>query len=309
MATILYKSISALETVNFNYNLVRDKNLETRVDGYLEGYNFVKLQGLENFQDVVVNRNSCLVLTSSVNLSSFFSESSNVNIGDVPGCIKLQTQYSNIYYADYNKNSNTFTFDSEKGAGFTVLPVKNGAPYEVEIVVNNLYLQVDESYPFTVRLGDYITNSTEAYRQRFFCYYQNNTIILKTKTNVGYRYLSTGEDNILRATGVLLNDVTVNSYIFKTFNFTTDSFIYNFIPRNDWVTYFLDFSDQGNNNNLVVNKQYNTVTNFLIDFPIRDAIKHRTNNINIANLKTAFSPTGSPVSIDNSYTEPNITSN
>lgn len=309
MPSIVYKSLSTLAPLDFKYDFFKNETLQIQKDGYLEGFSFSKLLGLENFRDIAINKNSCLILTSAVNLSSFFTGDRLFSIGEIPGCVKLQTTNSNIFYANYNITTNNFSFDSLEGVGFTILPVTNGQLYESEIIVNDLYLQVDREYPYTVRLGNYITDLTDNYRQRFFCTYQNNTLIIKTKVDNGFRYLSTGEDNILRATGTVLNNVVVNNYIFKTFNFTTSGFNYNFSPSNDWVTYFLDFSNQANNNDLTINKSYTVPTHFLIDFATEEIIKNKIGSINIANLKTGYTPAGGPASVNNSYAKPNTTTN
>jgi len=309
MATVVYKSLTALQPVELKYNYSKDETLQASTLGYSEGYNFFKLNGLDSFQDISINKSSCFALTTAISLSTIFINQTQLNIGTLPGTFKLQTRYSSIYYAGYNTSNNNFSFDSLYGTNLFILPVENNTE-QVEIKVGQKYLQIDSSYPYTARLDNAITDTNQVYRQRFYCLYINGLILIKVYTGAGYRYLSYGNDNILRATGLILNDSTINDYLLKAVQITPNSFNYNFNPFNNWVTYFFDFPEQINNKSLAVNKEFkNNSVNFLLDFPIEQAIKTGEATFNIANLKTNFTPAGGPSPVDNSYNETVTTTN
>lgn len=309
MAEVIYKSLTALQPVELKYEYFNNEVLKTESIGFTEGYSFYKTLGFINFTDTSINKGSCFVLTTATSLKDFFSDPTNLTIGEIPGTFKLQSRDSTIYYAGYNPTTNTITFDSFEGINFFVTPI-NSTSNEVEIRFGNLYLQIDSNYPYTARLGEKIIVEEEKYRQKFYCMFVNGLISFKVLTNSGYRYLSFGADNILRAVGLILNDSIINDYYFKCVNITTNNIPYGYTPTNNWVTYFLDFPNQVNNSDVSLNQEFtNTPVNFLVDFPIEQAIKTGKTTLNIANLKTGFTPAGGPTPVDNSYAEPILTTN
>jgi hypothetical protein len=309
MAEVVYKSLTALQPLELRYEYFNDNILNIESLGYQEGYNFYKTSGFINFTDTSINKGSCFVLTTGTDLKSFFSEPEIKSIGELPGTFKLQARNSTVNFASYNSTSNTITFDSLEGDNFFITPV-NSSINEIEIRLGNLYLQIDNVYPYTVRLGEKIIVEEEKYRQKFYYTFANGFIGFKVLTNEGFRFLSFGVDNILRAIGLTLSQSIINDYYFKCVNITSNSISYDFIPANKWVTYFLDFPNQVNNQDVSLNKEFtNDSVNFLIDFSIDQAIKTGKANINIANLKTGFTPAGGPAPVDNSYTETIQTTN
>ena len=72
MASIVYKSLSSLSPIELKYQYHRDEKLDTSFNEYDEGYSFYETEGLNNFQDIVINKDSCFVLTSAVNLEEIF---------------------------------------------------------------------------------------------------------------------------------------------------------------------------------------------------------------------------------------------
>lgn len=309
MADIVYNSLTALQPVKLKYDYYRNEVLQTETLGYQEGYNFFKITGLEGFQDSTINKNSCFILTSAVSLSTLFLNQTELNIGKLPGNFKLQKRNTSLYYAHYSSQNYNFTFNSTDGNNFFLVPINN-TTNAVEIRIGNRYLQFDAEYPFTIRLDEKIIVEEEKYRQTFYYTYMNGLISFRVKTNLGDRFLGVGGDNILRATGVILNESTVTEYIFKCVPVTENTLQYNFKPNNSWVTYFLDFPNQINNSDVIINKVFtNTPVNYLIDFPVEEAIKNNEIIINVANLKTGFTPAGGPSPVDNSYEEAILTSN
>lgn len=310
MASIVYKSLSSFSPVELKYQYYKDEQLEASYKTYKEGYTFFETEGLINYQDVAINKGTCLVLTSSVSLSTVFTPADTITIGKSPASIILQPRNSFLYYAKHFLGSNTIkqVLSSEEPSVFYIAPIE--ATDDVEIYVNNRYVQVQELYPYLVYTAERPLDPEEIHRQRFKVVYQGNFISFKTKTNTGYRYLCFTNDGIMRATGLILNNTIINDYIFKCIPVTTTSLQHGFIPTNDWVTYFFDIESETENKTVTINKDIkNTFTNLLIDFPFENTLEALDVNINIANLKTGLTPGGGPAPIDNTYDKNVITTN
>ena len=304
MAVITYKSLTALQPVELNYNFYKKENLSKNINGYEEGYNFNIIDGLDNFQDISINKNTCFVLTTAILLSSIFEKQNELKIGQLPATINLQTLNSTIYYLGYNILEDTVYSTYLTPQNFFIIPVNKDL---IEIKVDNFYLEVDDEYPYKIRANNLILKPDQDRRRQFKYIYKNNQLILIAQTADGERYLALGNDNILRATGIATSN-TINNCIFNVINITTNSINYNFSPNNIWATYFLDFANQANNTNILINREVSNInTNFLLSFPINELSDNVS--INIANLKTGFTPTGSPTTMNNSYEEEIITSN
>lgn len=296
MASIVYKSLSSLQPVELRYQYFKDEQLKTSKVSFEDGYTFFKVEGFSNYQDTAINKGSCFVLTSALKLSNVFTPAKTYVYGELPGTALIQPSVISLYYAAHDPVNNHITL-SLSGVPFYFSPVKN--TNEIEILIKNQYLQVEEEYPFEAYLSFQPLRFEEIKRQRFICVYQNNTITFKTLTKDGYRYLSFGSDNILRANGVMFNSGIVNNYVFGCIPLTQDSTSINFEPKNSWVTYFLQLDQELQNRSISINKEFVVDTNYLVDFPIEEAAKTGKININIANLKTNVTPLGGPAPINN----------
>jgi hypothetical protein len=316
MAEIVYKSLSALTPVELKYQYYKEEELQNTLKTYNNGISFYETDSFKNYRDIAINKDSCFVLTSSVNLNSVFAEQKSLTIGTTPVSIKigqrLTTGINPIYYAKYNELQDTFRLTLTAGSTFYLQPVE-GVRNTVEMFVEGNYVQVDELYPYVVRLSDRtISDPDNINRQRFEVVYNqtNNSITFKTLTNSGYRFLAFNGDNILRATGLVFNENEVNDYIFEFTPVTNNTINYDFNPTNNWVTYFFDVESRQNNKNLTINKDFYPVpTNLLVDFPIEKAAETGAVVINIANLKTGITPAGGPAPVVNDYIKEVITTN
>ncbi len=308
MAEIVYKSLSSLSPIELKYQFFKDESLNISTKTYSDGFTVHKVQGFNNFQDITINKNSLFLLTSAVNLSTVFIPVNQYKLGEVPGTVNLQSRNSLIYFVKHIPATNTFKQALTSGSNFYIQPVPNTK--QVEIFVDNKFLQVNEQYPYTVILGDRTLDPASINRQRFEIVYDQDLISFKTLTNSGPRYLAFNSDNILRAVGLVLNDTVINDYIFKCIPVTTLNLNSGFIPANNWVTYFYDVENKVNNKTVQLNKILApTPTNFLVDLPIEKAAAFGSVNINIANLKTGVTPAGGPAPVNNAYDKQVITSN
>jgi len=302
MTTITYKSLTALQPVELNYDFYKTESLIKDTESFLEGYSFYSYDCLKKYRDIAVNKNTCFILTDTISLSTIFQPQEELTVGEIPCTVNLQSRNSSIYYLGYDSERNVIT-QLLTPQNIFITPIEND---EVELRVGSLYLQIDEQYPHTVRGSELPLTDDQIYRRRFRWVYQNNTISFIVSTNEGYRYLALGPDNILRATGVIIGTRIINDYVFNISRVTDVDLNYNFELKNNWFTYYLDFASQKNNTDLTVNKQFDVPINYLLSFPIQNS---NSQKINIANLKTGFSPTGNPTPIDNSYEEEFITTN
>jgi hypothetical protein len=319
MASIVYKSLSALSPIELKYDYYREEELQSSLQTYADGRSFYKVDGLTNYQDLAINRESCFVLTTAVNLSSIFTSTKDVTLGELPASIVLMPRtiggVNNITsYVEYNEATNNFTVTSTTIIALTsnsilfIKPIQETG--EVELRLNGKFVQVQKDYPYEVNLNVRSLELEDISRQRFQIVYQNGLITLKTKTQEGYRYLALGNDYILRATGLILNDSIINDYVFKCIPVTDDVLARGFISANTWTTYYFDIESSVNNKNVKINKDITpTETNLLIDFPTEKAAETGVAHINAANLKTAVTPSGGPAPIENAYTKEVITTN
>ena len=307
MVEIVYKSLSSLAPIELKYEYNRDESLQGSIVTYQDGFSFYELEGLKNFQDVTINRDSVLVLTSAVSLSTVFAPAQDIKLGKLPGTFQLQPRNSTIYYIKYNVEKNTFVKTLTSASTFYIQPLNDSN--EVELFVDSKYVQVRANYPYGVYLSERSLDPEEIFRQRFEIVYDNSFISIKTKTDQGYRYLAFNKDNILRAVGLVLNETVVNDYVFKCLSISDPNLNRGFTTNNDWVTYYFDTEGKSENKTLTINKNISTPTNLLIDFPLENAAETGIANINIANLKTSLTPAGGPAPIENSYEKIVITNN
>lgn len=301
MASIIYKSLSSLQPIELKYQYYKDEELKNTKITYKNGYTVFETSGLQNYQDVSINKNTSFVLTSAINLDQIFTSSENYNTGKLPGTFYIQPQNIIVAQAYYDQNTNSIVLSSI-GTLFYLSPVPNSN--EVELFVNNRYVQVEENYPYKVITSVRTLPLVSVHRQRFECVYSesNSTITFKTKTREGYRYLAFNNDQVMRATGVNFNNTLVNNYVLRCSPLTVNNLKVNSDLKNSWVTYFLSFDQETENKNTTINKQIPIPTNLLIDFPVENAVKTGQAYINIANLKTGVTPFGGPAPIDNTTT-------
>jgi hypothetical protein len=297
MSKIVYSSLSALSPVELRYSYHKDEYVKKSLETYNNGISLYETPGLENYRDVSINKNTCFVLTSAIDLNNFFSDNKIYALGQLPGSFLLQPRSTTAHFALYDRLENIITLGLQSGSVFYISPLTN--TNLVEIIINDKFLQIDKEYPYAARLNEKSLDPLNIHRQRFECVYQNNTITFKTKTDTGNRYLAFGKDNILRATGLMFNETVIKDYVHNCISITLPSLTANFIPKNTWVTYFFNYNTDDINRSLAVNKTISAPVHHLIDISIEDATSSQNALINIANLKTNVTPHGGPASVDN----------
>lgn len=308
MAEVVYKSLSSLSPIELKYQYYRNEDLVAQTTTFRDGFSFYEVNGFNGFQDVSINRDSVLVLTSAVDLSAVFTTSELVELGKLPGSFILQPRNTTIYYVKYKDTTNSLVQTLTSASIFYLQPI-NGTN-DVELLVDNKYVQVENDYPHKVYLSERGLDPEEVHRQRYEPVYNDGFISFKTRTNVGPRYLAFNNDNVMRAVGLILNETIVNDYVFKCLPITSISLNKGFTPSNNWVTYYFDVEQENENKTVTVNKDLASLqTNLLVDLPIEKAAETGSVVVNIANLKTALTPAGGPAPVNNAYEKTVITSN
>lgn len=304
MSNIYYKSLSALKPIELNYTYNTTESLKKQLVTYDSGLNTNVLDGTLKFQDITFNNETCLILTSSVNLSAFFNTQLFEN--NFFGSVLLKPRNSTVYYVSYNTALNSL-YLSPSATQINIVPISGTK--EVELIVERKYLQVETNYPYEIKLAEKTLDPESVYRQRFICNIQNNTIGFKTLTNTGYRYIGFCSDGVLRATGTILNNSIINDYIFNIEFVGVNTGTHGFLPINEYVTYYFDKESSTNNENLIINKVFkDNPNNFLLSFAF-DNVSNNNANLNIANLKNIATPAGGLATVDNSYTKTPTTTN
>jgi hypothetical protein len=322
MTSVNFIPISALQPVELHYQYNKNEILNSELVSYVEGFNFYQIDGLNNYQDVTINSNSCLLLTDTVKLSSLFRGdvpikksidtsvpivniiNTEIYYGRTPGTINLQKRGDNTHYVYYNNNTNSFYLDT-KYSNIFINPIANSN--EVQLLVNNMYLQVDASYPYQLRASSTPLLGDEGYRQQFTIVELQGEIMIKTMTVDGPRYLALSNNsstfNTIYATGCIIGNNILNDYIFVVNDITSNidsAPSYGHITNNNWVTYHMDNQSQVENKTVTINNVIQDQgINYLIDFPYQNAIDTGKAYINVANLKTYYTPTGTPAPVSN----------
>jgi hypothetical protein len=298
--SIQTKNLNNLLSLKLIYNN-NNLNFNNTLQRYDTGLQVNTLNLFKNFHDISVNKGTCFILTSALKLKDIFQASTTLNFGQLPGTFKIRSQNSTIYYTKYSLEQDLFS-QSLSGDVFHISPVKDSN--EVELFVDNKYVQIDKDYPYNVRLRDYSLKDEEIYRQRFICDINNNILTIRTLTNSGYRYLAYSSVNTLRATGLMLNESIVNNYIFNYELITLSSLPIDFNLKNHWVTYFNDYEIGTENTTVTINKNFEDIPiNYLVSFSVEEAINTGKATVNICNLKTLLTPTGGAAPTDNLYTK------
>lgn len=297
MQEIQYTSLSALYPVDLTYTFYRNEKVITDQLTYENGLTVRTPVCFNSFQDSAINRGSCFVLTSAISLHNIFNLNKTNTAGEIPAAVKLGIKNSTGIFVSYTPDTNKIT----KGSNYSVFSISPiPGTNEVELLLENKWLQVDENYPFEVRLSNTSLLPQDIHRQRFILFFQDNNATIKTKTKQGYRYLAcSANDNILRATGFIIGNTSINQYAFDIETITDTTLSYDLKTDNEWVTYFYDFSTKFFNKTSKINKNLTIPTHFLIDYPIEEAIETGKASINIANLKTYITPRGAPTLIEN----------
>ena len=175
---------------------------------------------------------------------------------------------------------------------FNVVPMSKGNT--VQLRHNQYRVTVEKDYPYSLYLSVEPVPSNEKNRELFVIDYINGEITLRSETKEGFRFVSYGEDRVVRCVGLEINDIKINDYHF-TPEFNTASILpHGFIPTNNEVKYFTEIDSPKQNKTLDIKFKKELETNLLIDCPLQLLTNESLTSvpINIAVIKTNFTPTG-----------------
>lgn len=290
MVPLAIHSLSALRPVKLVYDYNNAEKFTADLSTYKNGFSYYKHDALENAQDAVFSNKTCVIVTDNISLKQVFdSDSKLVTIGSIAGS----------FYLKLSEKRLTVTKDEVFVGG-------TGAPLLLSLVPlgNNLvelkfgkthYLQVDAEYPYTARVTDNVLDGSDLNRQRFVYDYKDKKISFRTLTKEGWRFLSAGIDQTVRAVGLILNETKVNSYFFNPEFVSSDSIYYNFDAKSSEVKYYNELPSFNNRETVAIKSQQESNTNLLITCPTAEIAKTAEAKVNIALTKSNFSSTGSYV--------------
>lgn len=287
--SVSIQSLSALVPVKFTYKYNKEEKLSGKYNLSRNGLGYYQYDALQGFQDAALSNKNCLILTENKPLKDVFeSDSRELNIGTLAGCLYLKTPKGQYITT---KSDDIFVGGTGEKLLINVMPVANKI---VELKVGkSKYVQVDREYPYTARLSKEVLDGDDLPRQQYELEYKDGLISFKTITKEGGRYLSFGTDQTVRAVGLMLNETIVNNYVFNTEFVSDNSLYYDFDAKVSEVKYFNDIAVTANRNTVNIRDEQESSTNLLITCSTADIAKSNEAVINIALTKTNFSSSGS----------------
>lgn len=282
-------SLSALIPVKFTYKFNKEEKLSGITSSFNNGFGYIKHDAFENFHDAALSKRNCLILTNNKPLKDVFeSDSKQIDIGTVAGCMFLKT--SSGKYATTLSNNIYIGGIGEK-LFVNVIPISDNT---VELKISKTqFIQIDKEYPYTARISEEILDGDDLKRQRFELDYKDGLVSFKTLTIEGYRYLSYGVDQTVRAVGLMLNETIVNPYLFIPEFVSENGLYYDFDAKTSEVKYYNELNSFADRYNLNIKEEQESDTNLLISCTTADIALSASVAVNIALTKTNFSSSGS----------------
>lgn len=282
------RPLSAISSVKFTYNYNSEEKLHNTYNAFRGNFGYYDYTLFKNFKDVALSKKNCLVLTDVMDLQTVFeTRKTNLFLGTIAGTTFLKAKNQEFLTVT---GTQVYVGGNGQRLFINIIPINSNV---VELKTDNgKYIQIDEQYPYTVRLSETILDESQISIRRFEADFKDDQISFKVKTPEGYRFLSYGVDRVLRAVGVELNETVVNPYRFTVVPVTDTSLEYDFSPTTSEIKYFNEFF--GYNTRRTVDIKTNTEknTNLLISCPTTELTKAETVNVNVALLKTNFSSSG-----------------
>ena len=285
------ESLSALTPVKFAYRYNSEEVFESDTNLFKSNFSYHKHELLNQFQDAAFSKQNCLVLTDTKKLNSVFKNKiTELSIGQVPASIYLKTTTG---YFLTETNGLIYVGGTGERLMVTLDPLGDNI-VELNIGSTEKYIKIDESYPYTASIQERVLGDDELYLAQFEVDYKNGFLTLKAETPEGPRFLSYGADRILRAVGLEMNDMIINSYRFIPEFVTSPSIPYNFDPTIKEVKYYNEISSVDGRKNVGIRSSAENNTNLLVSCPTVDLSLESLSSVsvNIAIAKTNFSSSG-----------------
>lgn len=282
--------LSALNPVKFTYRYNSEEKLAEKRNLFDGGFSYYEYEMLNGFKDATLSKKNCLVLTDIKALDLVFKEKpTKLTLGNIAGCVNLKAR-NGKYFTTYRNQ--VFIGGVGKKLFLNLIPI-SGNVVELKSGEDDAYLQIDEGYPYTIRLSNEVLSQNETYRRRFTVDYTNNQMTLQVQTNEGPRYVSySSVDRQVRATGLELNETIINPYRLDVELISKGSLLYNFNPITDEIKYFNELAAFKNRRTLELKQTRQKDTNYIVSCPISEMANSDEVVINIALSKTNFSSSG-----------------
>ena len=287
--TLTTRSLSALEPVKFTYKFNKEEKLSSNLYSFNNGLGYYKHNAFENFHDAVLSKKNCLILTNNKPLKEVFeSDSKQIDIGTVAGCMFLKTSSGKRLKTTSN---GVYVGGIGQDLFVNVIPISSNI---VELKISKTkYIQIDKDYPYTAKISEEILDGDDLNRQRFEIDYKDGLVSFKTLTKEGYRYLSYGVDQTVRAIGLMLNETVVNPYLFIADFISENGLYHDFDAKTSEVKYYNELAAFANRYNVNIKEEQESDTNLLISCTTTDIALSAAVVVNIALTKTNFSSSGS----------------
>lgn len=287
-------SLSALRPIEMEYNFYAEEKLKNQKTQYDSNLSCKTHSLFLKYEDLAVSKHTALLLTNSKKMTDVFARTIKIiDINDnIPSTFVLK---SNDCSSEEDCNIKIYGgkfYVGGKGtiAVFNILPSDNGL---VQLKVNDNFLQIDEVYPFDLKItNEPLTESNSIFR-KFVVSYNKQFLTIQGQTPIGMRFLSSGVDRSLKFVGVELNQTKINNYqLIPTF-LTSPTLKQNFDPTVSEVRYFNTSSETNNQKQLSVKSVLESTTNLLVSCPIEE-IANTTDlaKVNVSLLKTHYSSSG-----------------
>lgn len=284
-------SLSALVPVNFAYKFNKTENFDDTYRSFANNFSYYTHTAFSSAKDALFSKRNLLVLTDKKSLYSVFNPDSRpLNLGTIAGSLYLKTgsgQYVTRYKEAVYVGGKTPLF-------LTISPLETSSNIALLTVDKTHKIIIDEEYPYTARISNEELTEEDAHRQLFEVDYADNKVTFKTKTKEGWRYLSYGADQAVRAIGVTLNELKINPYLFEMEFVSGKTIFYDFNAKTTEVKYYNELTTYLNRNTVTIKDEQVSDTHLLMSCAVSDidTLSAKKIPINIALLKTNFSSSG-----------------
>lgn len=290
MATVLtVNSLSGVISPQLNYTYKFAEQLTSDSVFFSNHFAYNKYEIFKNLQDAAISKNNIAFLTDFIELSSVLKErQTTLTISSMPSLLYLKQQSGSLYVN--LQGTDLIGKASSKTPLFFVLVGNNRV--EIRTSINDR-LEVSKSYPYKVYTAKKATSEEQLERQRFDIDMSDSKLTLRTNTEEGPRFIAFDCSSTLRATGLTMNNVSTNNYLFEAEPISRAELVKGTQFEMDFVKYFNKFESSGNKKNVFIEESERTNTHWLVTTTLNQLANNPENvNVNIMPLKTNFTPAG-----------------
>jgi len=285
-----FNSLSGVVSSQLNYTHKVSEELNEESIYFSNGLSYNRYSLLSNLKDAAISKNNIVFLTDSIELSSCFKQPQTLlTLSTIPSLVYLKQASGNLYVGlDGTDVKGKQTVD--KIPLFIVLV----EPNRVEIRTSKYErLEVSKSYPYKVYNARKATTEEQLARQRFEIDVSDNKLTIKTFTAEGPRFLAFDCFSNLNAAGLVMNDVSINDYLFEAESISRSELTRGTSFSMEQIKYFNQFESSGNKKNVFIEESKSAPTHWLVTTTLDQLINNTSNvNVNIMPLKTNFTPSG-----------------